>query len=413
VWSRRLGEPGWVLLPLRGFLGITFVYAGLQKLANPSFLDPLSPTSIASQMRALQNTSPIGPLLAASAHMPVLVGLAIAFGELAVGVGALLGLYLRIAAAAGALLALTFFLTVSWATTPYFYGADIVFVFAWLTLLGFGDRGVFSLQAWLGDRARASLHLGPRPATVAVSAERLHTLCPRGGGCGLGPDGICHRSRGCPVFPTTEHIPSPTQHELDRRSALRTGGVAAVTAGGVAVLAGLTAWLGRLAGGGRPSPAPIALSASSATSPTASSTPPPSSSVSPPGSRSSASGPPSGRTVAPTTSGPPAASASGPGVVIGAASAVPLGQGRSFTDPATGDPAWVVHPSGSHFIAFDAVCTHAGCTVEYDPTAVQFRCPCHGGVFDALTGQVLQGPPPSPLRGIPVQVTDGQLRVDT
>jgi thiosulfate dehydrogenase (quinone) large subunit len=29
----------WALLPLRLFLGATFTFAGLQKLADPSFLD--------------------------------------------------------------------------------------------------------------------------------------------------------------------------------------------------------------------------------------------------------------------------------------------------------------------------------------------------------------------------------------
>ena len=42
----------WVLLPLRAFLGGTFVYAGMQKLADRHFFDPASPSSVQSQMRA-------------------------------------------------------------------------------------------------------------------------------------------------------------------------------------------------------------------------------------------------------------------------------------------------------------------------------------------------------------------------
>ncbi|MEO8887901.1 MAG: TQO small subunit DoxD, partial [Jatrophihabitantaceae bacterium] len=197
-WVRRLAEPGWRLLPLRGFAGITFSYAGLQKLANPAYFDPRSPTSVAAQMRALQHASPIGPLVGLSTHAPTVVGLLIAFAELAVGIGTLLGLYLRVAAVGGTLLSLTFFFTVSWSTTPYYYGSDIVFVFAWLTLLAFGTGGGFSLQSWLHTRARRSLQLGPQPADVAISVPRLHTLCPQTGRCGLQPDGACSRSRGCP-----------------------------------------------------------------------------------------------------------------------------------------------------------------------------------------------------------------------
>src|ERR1035441_6358681 len=35
----------WALLPLRLFLGVTFTFAGLQKLANPNFFDSKSPIS--------------------------------------------------------------------------------------------------------------------------------------------------------------------------------------------------------------------------------------------------------------------------------------------------------------------------------------------------------------------------------
>ncbi len=420
VWSRRRADPGWLLLPLRGFLGVTFAFAGLQKLANPSFFDPTSTVSIVGQMRSLQHSSPIGPLLAVSAHIPVLVGLLIALGELAVGVGALVGLYTRVAAAGGALLALTFFLTVSWSTTPYYYGADIVFLFAWLTLLGFGDRGVLSLQAWLRDRARAGLGLRPEPATVAVPAERLRTLCPRGPGCDLRRDGVCPRARGCPVFALTEHLSPSTRAQIDRRTVVQTGTATAAVAGGVALLAGLTAGVGRLAGGTArpglaalagtaPSPATapsVEVAVSSSAVPPAPSAPP---AVDPSTTGSDPTSHPSGTAKRPA---PTRTSAAPAGSAIGASAAVSLGQGRSFTDPATGDPAWVVHASRSRFVAFDAVCTHAGCTVNYDPSGVRFVCPCHGGVYDARTGQVLQGPPPAPLRRIPVQVVGGQLRVE-
>jgi Rieske Fe-S protein len=51
--------------------------------------------------------------------------------------------------------------------------------------------------------------------------------------------------------------------------------------------------------------------------------------------------------------------------------------------------------------------------VQYDASRVQFVCPCHGGIYDARTGRVLGGPPPSPLPRIPVRVVDSQIRVDT
>src|SRR5437588_7237073 len=106
--------PGWVLLPLRAFLGVTFTYAGLQKLADRHFFSASSPSSIQAQMRAYALHSPIGGLLAGAIGMSALVGVIIALGEIGVGVGALVGLRTRSAAAGGALLSLLFLLTVSW-----------------------------------------------------------------------------------------------------------------------------------------------------------------------------------------------------------------------------------------------------------------------------------------------------------
>ena len=85
-WSDlRLRQPGWLLLPLRMFLAVTFVYAGLQKIANPAYLDAHNRSSVVGQMQYLRHISPIGPLLGLSMHAPTLVGVLIAFGELAVG----------------------------------------------------------------------------------------------------------------------------------------------------------------------------------------------------------------------------------------------------------------------------------------------------------------------------------------
>jgi cytochrome b6-f complex iron-sulfur subunit len=46
--------------------------------------------------------------------------------------------------------------------------------------------------------------------------------------------------------------------------------------------------------------------------------------------------------------------------------------------------------------ACSAICTHKGCTVEYDGTAKEWSCPCHGSRF-ALDGQVTHGPAKLPL----------------
>lgn len=50
-------------------------------------------------------------------------------------------------------------------------------------------------------------------------------------------------------------------------------------------------------------------------------------------------------------------------------------------------------------------CTHFGCRVKWVEEHGFYACPCHGAIFGA-DGRVLEGPPPAPLREIPV-VRDG------
>jgi thiosulfate dehydrogenase [quinone] large subunit len=383
-----LRQPGWLLLPLRAFLAVTFIYASLQKFASPSYLDPNSPSSVLGQMQSLRASSPLGPLLGLSAHAPTLVGLTIALGELAVGVGTLIGLWTRLAAVGGALLALSFFLTVSWNTTPYYYGSDIVFFFAWLVIVAFGAGGVLSVDGWLCARARRELRLPPTPSSVVVAVPALRRLCERSSSCQLRPSGHCSRW-DCPTLPVERPSP-PRRAELDRRALLlgaRVGALVAVVAG---VGAALAAVLGRLGGSSSTQAHAGRLQG---------------------GRRHSGSASERSVNRHPAKSSPSTASAP-PGTAIGKASVVPVGQAARFTDPSSGQPAWVVHPSSGTFVAFSAVCTHAGCTVQFSSSDLTFVCPCHGGTYNAKTGQVLAGPPPSPLPPIPVHDVNGELRVD-
>ena len=157
---------GWALLPLRAFLGFTFCFAGLQKLANPNFLNAKSPSSIQAQLIASIRVSPVHSLLGHLLRFAVPIGIAIALAELAVGIGALLGLWTRVAAAGGMALSLTLFLTVSFHSSPYYTGADIVFFFAWIPLLLAGAGGVLSLDALIAARVATEAKRGP--ATVVT-----------------------------------------------------------------------------------------------------------------------------------------------------------------------------------------------------------------------------------------------------
>jgi cytochrome b6-f complex iron-sulfur subunit len=70
----------------------------------------------------------------------------------------------------------------------------------------------------------------------------------------------------------------------------------------------------------------------------------------------------------------------------------------------------VREPQGFH--AISAVCTHLGCTVEWDELMGVFGCPCHGSRFHR-DGHNYAGPAPRPLDSFALFVdAGGRLIVD-
>ncbi|HEY5109943.1 MAG TPA: Rieske 2Fe-2S domain-containing protein [Acidimicrobiales bacterium] len=324
---------GWYLLPLRLFLGVTFVFAGLQKLANPDFFRASSPISIHAQLIGTTHTSPIGDLLSHLAGGATVIGALMAVAEVAIGVGALLGLLTRVAAIGGVLVTFGLFLAISFHAHPFYTGSDLVFAFAWTPFVLAGAAGAPAVDTWLEIRG------GPSTAKDASRAEGM--------------------SRGAFI-----------------------GTVAA----GTAVLVGAVAGIGRIF-------APSASTTTNVLGGGGSST-----TTTPPVTTTS-TGAAGGASTTTTTAPTPA------GTAIGAAAQVPVGGSASFTDPTSGDPSLVIQHTTDKFVAFDAICPHAGCTVAYQAGANIIACPCHGSEFNARTGAVVTGPATSGLT--PIKVIKG------
>lgn len=68
--------------------------------------------------------------------------------------------------------------------------------------------------------------------------------------------------------------------------------------------------------------------------------------------------------------------------------------------------------NGSNYVALSAICTHQGCTVGYDSSAGNIKCPCHGSVYSAA-GSVINGPAPSPLSSYTVSLSGNTLTITT
>lgn len=73
-------------------------------------------------------------------------------------------------------------------------------------------------------------------------------------------------------------------------------------------------------------------------------------------------------------------------------------------------PGILINTKNGEIIAFSAVCTHLTCTVIYEEDNESILCPCHNGRFD-LGGNVISGPPPSPLEAYNVEILGDEIVV--
>jgi quinol---cytochrome c reductase iron-sulfur subunit, bacillus type len=67
--------------------------------------------------------------------------------------------------------------------------------------------------------------------------------------------------------------------------------------------------------------------------------------------------------------------------------------------------AWLVRDAKGEIRAFTSTCPHLGCSVDYDPQAGQFRCPCHKSAF-TKDGQRVAGPAKRGLDPLEARVDD-------
>lgn len=375
-------------MPLRAFLGVTFVYAGVTKLSNPAFFNRTAGVSIQWFMKnAVLNDSPISFLVTPLEHVAVLVGVVLALGEVAVGVGTLLGLWGRVAAVGGLLVSLSLFLTVSFGTSPYFTGADIVFVFAWMPLILAGSGSHLSVDALVARKSHAE-HRLRTPELVAIPFSQVQSLC------GHFDDGRCRARKGQPCAPAPCPVLAgdrPPLHErgtldqVDRRTVVIGASRAALVAGASVVTVGLVAGTGRALASAKDGPTSPRLSTTTTTT--------------------SRSGSPTTDPSTPSTTQPLPA-----GTAIGVASELPPQTSGQFTCP-NGDPGLAICPAAGTYVAYDAVCPHEGCTVGYFASVDLIICPCHGSEFSVDTGALVQGPATRGLSAFTVTVSDGDLYI--
>ncbi len=98
-----------------------------------------------------------------------------------------------------------------------------------------------------------------------------------------------------------------------------------------------------------------------------------------------------------------------PTVQIAAVDEIAVGGVKLFRYPTENDPAILMRTGEQEYVAFRQRCSHLSCPVTYNHGRGSLDCPCHNGAFDAATGKVLSGPPPSPLPKIALKIEAGVI----
>lgn len=125
---------------LRGWLGITWIYAGWDKATDPGFLTKGSASFIGTQLSGYSTQSPIGGLFNKMIEHSTSVGVFVMLSEFAIGLATLLWIAPTTAAFAGFAMATGLWLASSFHVSPYFLASDTAYAVLWLvyffTLVG-------------------------------------------------------------------------------------------------------------------------------------------------------------------------------------------------------------------------------------------------------------------------------------
>ena len=90
-------------------------------------------------------------------------------------------------------------------------------------------------------------------------------------------------------------------------------------------------------------------------------------------------------------------------VVIAQVSALVAGEGFNFTAN-DGTDAILFKTKDEKVYALSRICTHEGCSVDFDLAQNKLICPCHGATYEAPDGNVISGPTQRNLKKINVKV---------
>jgi thiosulfate dehydrogenase [quinone] large subunit len=168
---------------LRGWLGLTWIYAGWDKATDPGFLTKGSASFIGTQLSGYSTQSPLGGLFNKLIEHSTAVGATVMLAEFAIGLATLLWVSPTLAAFGGFTMSVGLWLASSFHVSPYFLASDTAYAILWLvyflTLVGnrrtvdvaLDRRGAIRIGALSGAAVALSLLGKAFPKSSAKAVE--------------------------------------------------------------------------------------------------------------------------------------------------------------------------------------------------------------------------------------------------
>jgi thiosulfate dehydrogenase (quinone) large subunit len=174
----------WLWLVVRVYVGYDFIVAGYHKFTTPAWMDGSGAGILAFWKGALGNTPSGAPVITFDWYRSFLQFLVdtnsggwfsyiIVFGELAVGLGLILGAFVGLAAAGGLLMNTAFLLAGTTSTSP------VLVILGMLLILAWKNAGYIGLDYFLLPMLRTPWeHMAPKPPTILAAPRPVPVALP-------------------------------------------------------------------------------------------------------------------------------------------------------------------------------------------------------------------------------------------
>src|SRR6266702_8724779 len=172
----------WVWLVVRVYVGYDFLIAGWHKFTTPAWMDGSGQGILGYWQNALGTTASGAPIITFDWYRGFLQYLVdtnsagwfsyvIVFGELAVGIGLIVGAFVGLAATGGLLMNMAFLLAGTTSTNPVLVILGVLLILAWKNAGYFGlDYFLLPLLGTPWKQPKSAPAIGPRVGTqVAVT----------------------------------------------------------------------------------------------------------------------------------------------------------------------------------------------------------------------------------------------------